>query len=464
MTSVNQLNLTTLGRYRWRMVALLFFATTINYVDRNVISFIATKPDFICDMLGIPHLAAGQVISPEQEAQFKVLYGEVQAGFKLAYGLGFLIMGWFIDRVGVRLGYSVAIGLWGFSAMFHSLASSIGLLKLFRFTLGIGEAGNFPSALKTVSEWFPKKERSTATGIFNAGANVGIMFTAMVVPILMTMLPWQQVFLCTSSLALILLVLWRLFYKQPETALAAGDLTQDEYAYIRQDAESNSTERVSWAKLFPFRQTWAFAAAKFMTDMIWWFYMTWLPKFFVENGRFKLEMNLAKIDLINGLKLALPFVFIYLVSDLGSVFFGWLSSSFIKRGWSANAARKTTMLICALCVVPVFYTALTYNVYVAVCLIALAAAAHQGWSANLFTTVTDMFPRKAVSSVAGIGGMFGALGGFLLDFNSGPIINKFGYLGMFIIASSAYLIALGIMHALVPSLKKANLDGEVLAS
>ena len=201
-----------------------------------------------------------------------------------------------------------------------------------------------------------------------------------------------------------------------------------------------------------------------MTDMIWWFYMTWLPKFFVENGRFKLEMNLAKIDLINGLKLALPFVFIYLISDLGSVFFGWLSSSFIKRGWSANTARKTTMLICALCVVPVFYTALTYNVYVAVCLIALAAAAHQGWSANLFTTVTDMFPRKAVSSVAGIGGMFGALGGFLLDFNSGPIINKFGYLGMFVIASSAYLIALGIMHALAPSLKKANLDGEVVAS
>lgn len=440
------------------MVALLFFATTINYVDRNVISFIATKPDFMCDMLGIDHLQEGQVLTPEQEAQFKVLYGEVQSVFKLAYGLGFLLMGWFIDKVGVRLGYSVAIGLWGFSALFHSFASSVGLLKLFRFTLGIGEAGNFPSAIKTVGEWFPKSERSTATGIFNAGANVGIMFTAFVVPILMTVLPWQQVFLCTSSLAIGLLIAWRLVYKQPETAIADGSLSQDEFNYIRQDQESTSQERVSWGKLFPYRQTWAFALGKFMTDMIWWFYMTWLPKFFVENGKFKIEMNLAKIDLINGLKLALPFIFIYLVSDLGSVFFGWLSSSFIKRGWSVNAARKTAMLACALCVVPVFYTAQTDNVYIAVSLIALAAAAHQGWSANLFTTVTDMFPRKAISSVTGIGGMFGALGGFLLDFNSGKIINTFGYLGMFVIASSAYVLALGIIQLLAPKLEKANLD------
>lgn len=440
------------------MVALLFFATTINYVDRNVLSFIATKPDFICDMLGIPHLQEGQVITPEQEKAFKVIYGEVSAWFKLAYGLGFVIMGWLIDKVGVRLGYSVAIGLWGISAMLHSVATSAGLLKLFRFTLGVGEAGNFPSAIKTVSEWFPKSERSTATGIFNAGANVGIIFTALVVPILMTLLPWQYVFVCTSSLALLLLLAWRLVYRQPEHALQSGALSQQEFDYIRQDQENNSTERVAWGKIFPYRQTWAFAAAKFCTDMIWWFYMTWLPKFFSENGKFHLEMKLEKLDLVNGLMIALPFVFIYLVSDAGSIFFGWLSSSFIKRGWSVNRARKTAMLLCALCVVPVFYTAVTDNVYVAVFLIAIAAAAHQGWSANLFTTVTDMFPRKAVSSVTGVGGMFGALGGFLLDFNSGTIINTFGYIGMFTIASSAYLIGLGILHTLAPKLEKAPLE------
>lgn len=448
----------SVGKYRWRIVALLFLATTINYVDRNVISFIATKPDFIADMLGVPHLQPGQSFTADQEAAFKQIYGEISAYFKLAYGLGFVIMGWFIDKVGVRLGYSVAIGLWGLSSLMHSAAASAGLIKLFRFTLGIGEAGNFPSAIKTVSEWFPKSERSTATGIFNAGANVGIIFTALVVPILMTLLPWQYVFLCTSSLAIILFIAWRLTYRQPEAAVATADMTQQEFDYIRQDQESNSTERVSWGRIFPFAQTWAFALAKFCTDMIWWFYMTWLPKFFSENGKFKLEMNLAKLDLINGIKIAAPFIFIYLVSDAGSIFFGWMSSKLIQRGWNVNAARKITLLACALCVVPVFYTAVTDNVYVAILLIAIAAAAHQGWSANLFTTVTDMFPRKAVSSVTGIGGMFGALGGFLLDFNSGTIINTFGYLGMFIIASSAYLVALSILHTLAPKLAKANLD------
>lgn len=454
----NALDSNPTGKYRWRIVALLFFATTVNYVDRNVLSFIATSPDFICDMLGEPRLPKDVPVPAELEAKFKVLYGEVQSIFKLAYGLGFLIMGWFIDKVGVRLGYATSIALWGFSAMAHVFATTIGGLKLFRFTLGVGEAGNFPSAIKTVSEWFPKSERSTATGIFNAGANIGIIFTALLVPFLMATLEWNLVFVCTSSLALLLLVAWLIVFKKPEDALASGALSQGEYAYIRKDGEEGSAARVAWGKLFPFRQTWAFAAAKFMTDCIWWFYMAWLPKFFVENGKFKIELNLAKIDLVNGFMVALPFIVIYIVSDLGSVVFGALSSRFINNGWDHNRARKTAMFICGVCVVPVFFTALTDSPYLAVALIAIAAAAHQGWSANLFTTVTDMFPRNAVSSVTGIGGMFGALGGFLLDFNSGNIINTFGYVGMFSIASTAYLSALLVLHLLAPKLARAKID------
>ena len=444
-----------LTNYRWRIVGLLFFATTVNYIDRNVLSFIATKSEFMCEMLGIPHLLEGETLSKAQIDQFNVLFGQVNAMFKLAYGLGFLIMGWLIDKVGVRLGYSISIAIWAVSAFLHSLVGNITMLKTLRFTLGIGESGNFPSAIKTVSEWFPRKERSTATGVFNAGANVGIMFTALVVPILMSMLPWQHVFIITSCFAFLLLIAWRLVYRQPELA---KNLPKEEYAYIRQDGEELNTNKVPWAKLFPYRQTWAFASGKFLTDMIWWFYMAWLPKFFVENGKFKIEMSLAKLDIVNGFMIALPFIIIYVISDLGSVFFGWMSSKLIENGWTVNAARKSTMLTCALCVVPVFYTSITSNMYIAVGLISLAAAAHQGWSANIFTTVTDMFPRRAVSSVTGIGGMFGALGGFLLDLNSGSIIANFGYGGMFAIASTAYLLALGIIQLLAPNLEPANLE------
>lgn len=455
MSTTNDLS-GKVGSYRWRIVALLFFATTVNYVDRNVLSFIATNPEFIANMLDVPIPADGADFTDVQKEEFRVLYGEVLAMFQLAYGLGFLIMGWFIDKVGVKLGYTVSILLWGLSALSHAFISGIAGLKTFRFTLGIGEAGNFPSAIKTVSEWFPKKERSTATGLFNAGANVGIIFTALVVPFLMSVLHWQQVFLVTSSLALTLVVLWRFIYKQPEE-VKGKELSEAEYSYIRQDEESSETKRVSWAKLFPYRQTWAFAVGKFMTDCIWWFYMSWLPKFFAENEKFHLEMNLAKLDLVGGFMVALPFVIIYLVSDGGSILFGWVSSKFIQAGWDANRARKTTMLLCALCVVPVYFTAVTDSVVVAVGLIALAAAAHQGWSANIFTTVTDMFPRRAVSSVTGIGGMFGALGGFLLQKNAGGIINAFGFQGMFLIAASAYLMALLFFHLLAPKLAKADL-------
>ena len=439
MTEVLQ---AAVGKYRWRIVALLFFATTINYIDRNVLSFVSIDGNFRCDMLGLPH---GSVLSLDDEKLFKELYGKVDAGFKLAYGLGFIFMGWFIDRVGVRLGYTVSIAIWGVSALAHAFIGSISGLRLVRFTLGIGEAGNFPSAIKTVSEWFPVKERSKAVGIFNAGANIGIIATAVAVPFLLANFGWNKVFLFTSVFAFILLVMWQIVYRKPADAKG---LDAAELDYINSDKEVVDTRKVSWAALLPYRQTWAFAIGKFLTDMIWWFYIGWLPIFFAESNKF--DLNLKKIGI--------PFIVIYLVSDLGSVFFGWLSSKLITNGWNVNRARKTVLLLCALCVVPVFFTAITDSIYVAVGLISLAAAAHQGWSANLFTTVTDMFPRRAVSSVTGIGGMMGALGGFLFSSNAGQMANDYGFISLFLIASSAYLVALAIIQLLVPKLEKAQLQ------
>jgi ACS family hexuronate transporter-like MFS transporter len=433
-----------IGNYRWRIVALLFFATTINYIDRNVLSFIMADDGFRRAMLG---LSDTTLLTEEHHKTFLAEYGKVDAVFKFAYALGFILMGWFIDKVGVRLGYAVAIFIWAASAVSHSLATSFDRLRFFRFTLGLGEAGNFPSAIKTVAEWFPVKERSKAVGIFNAGANIGIIFTAATVPFVIIHIGWQYTFLLTSSLGFILLVAWWIVYRKPDEH---PKVSTEELAYIRQDNIDSDTDHtpLSWARLLTYRQTWAFAVAKFCTDMVWWFYLSFLPDFFKKSGAFALDLK----------QLSLPFIIIYLVSDGGSIFFGWLSSRLISSGWSPNAARKTTMLICALCVVPVFFASLTTNLYIAVLLIALAAAAHQGWSANLFSTTTDMFPKKAISSVTGIGGMFGAIGGTLFSYNAGSIAGIYGYLPLFLIASSAYLIALLCMHLLAPRLARIKPD------
>ncbi len=423
-------------------MALLFFATTINYIDRNVLSFVMADDGFRREMLG---LAAGTALTEAHHSAFLVEYGRVDAVFKFAYGLGFVLMGWFIDKVGVRRGYAVAIFLWVASAFSHSFATTFGRLKLFRFTLGIGEAGNFPSAIKTVAEWFPIKERSKAVGIFNSGANIGIIFTAALVPVVITAYGWQATFLVTSSLGIILLISWLLVYHRPEDH---PKVKKTELAYIRSDGEQETNgEKTNWLKLLSYRQTWAFALGKFLTDMIWWFYLSFLPDFFKTTGTFSLDLK----------QLSLPFIIIYLVSDGGSILFGWLSSKFISLGWSQNSARKTTMLICALCVVPVFFASLTTSLPVAIGLIALAAAAHQGWSANLYSIATDMFPKKAVSSVIGIGGMFGAVGGAFFSYNAGTVAGLYGYLPLFIIASSAYLAALLVIQVLVPKLKPARL-------
>ena len=430
---------TTSGRFRWRIVALLFIATTINYVDRQVLSFTMTDEVFRKEMLD---LAPDAVLTKEATDRFKVLYGDVDAAFKFAYAIGFLLAGWLIDRIGTKRGFSIGIVVWSVAGVLTAFVGNIAGLRWARALLGLGEAANFPSSIKTVAEWFPRRERSFANGLFNAGANVGIILTALAVPYLILQFGWRSSFLVTGVLGFGLLALWWFTYSKPEQSTK---LSSDELAYIRSDEETVTPIKVSWGRLLGYKQTWAFAVGKFMADPIWWFYMSWLPDFFNSNDAFDQKLDLKSFGI--------PFLIIYVVSDAGSIFFGWFTTQLMNLGWSANRARKTTMLICALCVVPIFFAAQTSSLTVAIALIALATAAHQGWSANMYTFASDLFPKNVVASVTGIGGMFGAVGGILLALLAGRIITAFGYLPMFIIASCAYLIALGIIHLILPKLE-----------
>ncbi|CCH54040.1 major facilitator superfamily MFS_1 [Fibrisoma limi BUZ 3] len=437
-------NSTTSGRFRWRIVALLFLATTINYVDRQVLSFTMTDELFRKEMLD---LAPNQPLSKEATDRFKVLYGDVDAAFKFAYAIGFLIVGWLIDRIGTRRGFSLGIIIWSIAAVLTTFVQNMSGLRWARTLLGLGEAANFPSSIKTVSEWFPRRERSFANGLFNAGANVGIILTAIAVPYLILHFGWRSSFFVTGVLGFGLLALWWFTYSKPERN---KQVSAEELAYIRSDQENEPALKVSWGRLLGYKQTWAFAVGKFMADPIWWFYMSWLPDFFNSNDALDQKLDLKSFGI--------PFLIIYVVSDAGSVFFGWLSTRFMERGWTANRARKTTMLICALCVVPIFFAAQTSSLTVAIALIALATAAHQGWSANMYTFASDLFPKNVVASVTGIGGMFGAVGGILLALLAGRIITNFGYLPMFIISSCAYLIALIIIHLVLPRLEPVRVE------
>jgi ACS family hexuronate transporter-like MFS transporter len=311
--------------------------------------------------------------------------------------------------------------------------------------LGLGEAGNFPAAIKTVAEWFPKKERALATGIFNSGSNVGAILAPLSVPFIAVNYGWEWAFVITGSLGFIWLAVWLLVYRRPEEH---PSLSKSELAYIRSDNEQ-PLKKIPWVRLLPHKQTWAFSIGKFLTDPIWWVYLFWLPPFL--NTKFGLNIT----------QLGLPLVVIYVIADIGSIGGGWLSSSLIKRGWSINSGRKTAMLICAIAVIPVFLATMTSNLWVAVLLIALAAAAHQGWSANIFTTASDMFPQQAVGSVVGIGGMMGSVGGMILQSTVGLIVFYTGsYFSVFVIASSAYLVALLIIHVLTPRLEPAVITTE----
>ena len=413
-----------IGRYRWRICALLFFATTINYMDRQVLGVLA------------PQL---QIIIGWNEIQ----YSNIVTAFQLAYAIGLVFAGGIIDRIGTRLGYAAAIALWSVAAMSHSLVHTVLGFAIARFMLGLGEAGNFPAALKTVAEWFPRRERSFATGIFNSGSNIGAIAVPLAVPWIAVRLGWQWAFLFTGTFSAVWIAVWLRTYRHPAEHPRLG---RAELAYIQQDAVEPAAG-IRWASLLQHRQTWAFVIGKFMTDPIWWFFLFWLPKFL--NTRHGLSLT----------ELGPPLVVIFIAADLGSIGGGWLAGSFMKRGWPHNRARKIAMLCCGCCVVPVVFAASVKNLWSAVALIGLAAAAHQGWSANIFTLPSDMFPRRAVASVVGIGGFAGAIGGMVIATVTGFLLQFTGsYVPVFAMAGSAYLFALLIIHLLAPRLEAAAIE------
>jgi len=409
------------GRYRWVICALLFFATTINYVDRQVIGILAKD---LQNIIGWSEID----------------YGNIVAAFNAAYALGLLVSGRLMDRFGTRIGYAVAIVIWSLAGMATGLARSAFSFGAARAALGLGEASNFPAAIKTVAEWFPKKERALATGIFNSGTNVGAIVAPLTVPWIAIHFGWQWAFVFTGAIGFLWLLFWIPKYRKPEEH---PRLSAQELDYIQSDPPDPPAARIPWIQLIPHRQTGAFAIGKYLTDPIWWFYLYWVPNFLRQNH----GLDLSTIGP--------PLIAIYLVADVGSIGGGWLSSTLIKRGWTVNSARKTAMLICALLVTPIIFASRVSNLWAAVALIGLAAAAHQGWSANIFTTTSDMFPRRAVGSVVGIGGMAGAMGGATLAVLTGYILERTGgnYMIIFSIAASAYLLALAIIHLLTPNLE-----------
>ena len=413
------------GYYRWVICGLLFAATVVNYTDRQVLGILA---DTLQESIGWS----------EKE------YGFVVAAFSAAYAIAQMLWGAVVDRGGLRLGYSLAVALWSLAAMAHALASSAFGFGVARFGLGLSEAGNFPAAVKTVAEWFPRRERALAVGLFNAGTNVGAIVAPLLVPWLALTWGWQSAFLITGGLGLFWLVLWLLLYAPPEHH---PRVSPEELAYIQQDPPETDV-RVPWATLIRHRQTWAFLLAKAITDPVWWFYLFWLPKFL--NAEHGIELS----------QVALPLIVVYLAADCGSIGGGWLSGYFLRRGWSVNRARKLAMLLCALCVLPIIAAPGMTNAWAAICLVSLATAAHQGWSTNLFTTTSDMFPKKVLASVVGIGGFAGATGGIGFQVFTGWFLGYTDkwYAPLFWLCSLAYLLALGAVHLLVPRLEPANLE------
>lgn len=423
----------TIGKYRWTVVALLFFATTINYLDRQVIG----------------------LLKPTLEQTFswtETDYSNVVMAFTTAYAAGLLLFGRIIDRIGTKMGYIISIIAWSVAAMAHALARSTFGFGVARAALGLGEAGNFPAAIKAVAEWFPKKERALATGIFNSGANIGAVVAPIMVPWILGVWGWQEAFIITGAIGFIWLIFWWIFYEIPSRQKR---LSPAEFEYIHSDDNEDGAgdeKPVRWGRLFGIRQTWAFFFGKLLTDPIWWFFLFWLPSYF--STTFAIDLKKPSLEL----------VVVYTATTIGSIGGGYLSGYFIRLGWPVFRARKTAMLIFALCVVPIMLAQYATNVWAAVGLISLAAAAHQAWSANIFTTASDMFPKKAVSSIVGIGGMAGAVGGILFPMLVGRLLDAYkatgnigaGYNLLFIICGCAYLLAWGVMHLFTPRMEKVN--------
>jgi MFS transporter, ACS family, hexuronate transporter len=418
---VEPVSVGSIGSYRWVICGLLFFATTVNYIDRQILSLL--KP-----------------ILDDQLKWTNEEFGYVNAAFQAAYAVGLLAFGWFIDRYGTKIGYAVSIAAWSLAALGHALVASVGGFVIARVALGLGEGGNFPSAIKAVALWFPKKERALATSIFNSGTNVGAIIAPAVVPWIAFTWGWQAAFIAAGLAGFLWLFLWMPFYNVPEKIKG---LKPSELSHIRSDAESMSTEKVPWLSLLGYRQTWSFITAKFLTDPIWWFFLIWLPDFFKQTRG--LDIKKSWVHLVT----------IYFIVTVLSIIGGWVTGYLTKSGWTVTRARKTGMFIFALLVLPI-YLVTTVGDWTAVLLIGLAGAAHQAWSANLFTTVSDMFPRRAVASVIGIGGMAGALGGIIFPIVTGKLLDVFkssgnvtgGYAVLFSICAFAYLIAFATNHFL----------------
>src|SRR5690242_12104486 len=407
------------GYFRWIICALLLFGTTKNYMDRQVLGVLKTT---------LQHDLGWNEID----------YGNLVFAFQAAYAAGMLAVGRLVDRLGTRLGYEVAMVFWSLASMGHALGNSFTSFLVARSALGLGESGVFPASIKTVAEWFPKKERALATGIFNAGTNIGAIITPLVVPWITIHWGWRWAFIATGALGFVWLVFWMLLYRDPEQH---PRLSKRELDYIRSDPQEPMA-KTKWARLIPHRQTWAFVVGKFMIDPIWWFYLFWVPDFLQRKHGLAL------------MKIGVPIMVIYVIADVGSVAGGWLSSWLIERGNSVNMARKSTMLICAVCVVPIVFTYRIESMWGAVLLIGLAAAAHQGFSANLFTLTSDTFPAQAVASVVGMGGMAGAVGGMLIAKIVGYTLQWTGsYMVPFLIAGLAYLVALAAIQILAPRLE-----------
>ncbi|MDB4925907.1 MFS transporter [Mucilaginibacter sp.] len=420
--------------YRWVICALLFFATTINYIDRQIIG----------------------LLKPTLEAAFKWTesdYGYIVAAFTTCYALGYVVFGGFIDRIGSKIGYSISIVVWSIAAMLHAIVNTTFGFGAVRSLLGLGEGGNFPAAVKATAEWFPKKERALATGIFNSGTSVGAVIAPILVPLILAIYGWRLAFLITGAIGFVWLVLWLIFYEIPSRQRR---LSKEEFDYIHSDNEPGDGENekpVKWSKLLSVKQSWVFISAKALTDPVWWFFLFWLPSYFASVYHLDLK------------KPSLELVAIYGATTIGSIGGGYLSSALIKRGWLVLKARKTTLLIAAIVVLPIVLVRYTTNIWIAVAVIGLVMAAHQAWSSNIFTVVSDIVPKKAVSSVVGMGGMTGSLASALFQLFVGVLLDHYvtlgnigaGYNIIFIMCALAYSISWLIIHRLTSTMKPLNL-------
>ena len=413
-----------IGNYRWRILVLIFFATTINYVDRQVIGML--KPFIAADF--------GWTESG---------YGYIVTAFQVAYALGLIVTGRILDKIGTKTGYTIAIVIWSLAGMAHAAARSVFSFGIARFFLGLGESANFPAAVKTVAEWFPKKERALATGLFDSGSSIGAIFAPIIVSSVTMLYGWQWAFIITGASGFVWVIFWLLLYKLPQNH---SKLSKAEHNYILSDQENANDKSMSWKEIIVYKQTIAICLSRFVTDWVWWFFLFWGPSFLNKTFGINLE------------EIVLPLIIIYASAGVGGIAIGWLSSYFIKSGRSIDYSRKTSILICALIVLPIMLGPIINNLWIVTGLISLATAAHQGWSSNIFTVVSDIFPKKAVATVVGLSGFTGAIGGAIAASLVGNLLeNTDSYFIILTIAGCSYLMAWMILKLMIPKIESLRI-------